>query len=104
VKEHLIAEQASVIVSDDRLFLDLLNDVLSDEGYQSLYCCAGPNLSALIEQTLPALIVLDSGVAQPEQIWERHDLVRLNPVSRHTPIIVCSTDWRLLRRVLGFCC
>lgn len=79
-----------VVVIDDTFdILDLIEVVLSDEGFQVVRC---PDAAAALETVAaerPALVIADlrmSGVHR----WELVDALIADPRTGRTPIIVCS--------------
>lgn len=92
-----MANQAIVVINHDPIFLDLMQDLLLDEGYQSVFCVTIDKASSMIEQAQPNLVVLDVGLGQYDGGWPLVESLRRNPLTATTPMIVCSTDSQLLR-------
>jgi len=85
------------IVNDNADFLDLMDELLEGEGYQSkTYKVAQDAYRQLLEDR-PSLIIVDIRMETPESGWQLIELLRLNPETRPTPIIVCSADAHALR-------
>lgn len=85
------------VVNDDTVFLKLMHDLLSDEGYRVVLHIEGSSAYALIKQEMPDLVILDIRVEHPEPGWVTLDLIRLDPVTTRIPVLVCSADARQLR-------
>ncbi len=93
----IMANQAIVVINHDPVFLDLMWELLTDEGYPLVFCVAVDQAASTIEQTQPDLVVLDVGRGQLEGGWPLLESLRHNPYTAATPMIVCSTDPHLLR-------
>jgi CheY-like chemotaxis protein len=84
------------VVNDDTVFLDLMHELLRDEGYASTIIKASDEAYQLLREDVPDLIILDIRIGAEENGWLVLDLIRLDPATAHIPVIVCSTDARLL--------
>jgi DNA-binding response OmpR family regulator len=96
-----MAEQTIVIANGDPTYLEMIKDMLTNEGYQSVHCIVGTGTHDAIRQLEPALILLDINPEQPGLGWHLLDMLRLPPVTALIPIIICSTDPWLLREKDG---
>jgi CheY-like chemotaxis protein len=85
------------VVNEDTIFLSLMEELLGEEGYHTYIEKAGDTAYASIAKHKPDLVVLDIRLNNPETGFKVIDLVRLNPVTRHIPIIICSTSTQLIR-------
>jgi CheY-like chemotaxis protein len=85
------------IVNDNTDFLDLMLELLEGEGYRAkTYKVAEDAYHQLLDDQ-PSLIIVDIRMETPESGWQLIELLRLNPATRPTPIIVCSADAHALR-------
>ena len=78
-------------------FLELMQDLLSVEGYKTVICKEGDKAYALVKELQPSLVVLDIRMDQPETGWVVLELLRLDPETTQIPVIVCSADAPFLR-------
>ncbi len=85
------------VVNDDSAFIDLMSDLLADEGYETIPHKVGDTAYHVIQNKLPDLVVLDIRMENPDSGWVILDLLRLNPETTTIPVIVCSADTRFLR-------
>lgn len=84
------------VVDDDMTFLGLMHDLLTDEGYQiTIYQSSSTTYQHLRDQQ-PNLIIQDIHIGDEQDGWAVLDLLKLDPTTTHIPIIVCSTNRRLL--------
>lgn len=90
-------QQRIAVVNDDTVFLKLMNDLLTDEGYVVNLFIEGSSAYEFIKQTLPHLVILDIRIEHPEAGWVTLDLLRLDPATTRIPVLVCSADARQLR-------
>lgn len=85
------------VVNDDTAFLDLVSELLALEGHDTLILRESRNAFERISEALPDLVILDIRMNAPENGWTVCELLKLDPRTRHLPIIVCSaaiTDLR----------
>lgn len=83
------APRKIVVVDDTPEILDLIEAVLTDEGYEVLLCQEPPRAVEVIAAERPALVVLDlrmEGVGE----WELVERLKSEPALAEIPIIVCS--------------
>ena len=92
-----MAEPVIAVVNNDTEFLELMQDLLSVEGYETVICREGDKAFALVKELQPALVVLDIRMDQPETGWVVLELLRLDPETTQIPVIVCSADAPFLR-------
>lgn len=85
------------VINDDAVFLKLMLDLLSDEGYQVVSRSGETSAYGLIKQEMPDLVILDIRIEHPESGWLTLDLIRLDPTTTRIPVLVCSADARQLR-------
>jgi len=85
------------VINDDAVFLKLMRDLLSDEGYQVVSRSGETSAYGLIKQEMPDLVILDIRIEHPESGWLTLDLIRLDPTTTRIPVLVCSADARQLR-------
>jgi DNA-binding response OmpR family regulator len=92
-----MAEQTILVADDDPIYLDLISALLADEGYQAVQCIVGVAAFDEIRNAEPDLVLLDLHIGQPPCAWHTLDLLRLHPAMAKIPVIICSTDARLLK-------
>jgi CheY-like chemotaxis protein len=49
-----------------------------------------------IRDEQPDLVILDINLIHPGRGWSTLDATKLHPKTRHIPVIVCSTDMRMI--------
>jgi two-component system, sensor histidine kinase ChiS len=92
-----VSSRRIVVANDDPVYLDLIKELLIEEGYSDVICFAGPGAFDVIRQELPALVLLDINITNPGVGWRTLDMLRLHRATRNIPVIVCSTDGRMLQ-------
>lgn len=85
------------VVNDDTNFLNLMHDLLTDEGYQVVVHIEGSAAYQRMKQEMPDLVILDIRIEHPEAGWVTLDLIRLDPATTSIPVLICSADARQLR-------
>jgi len=84
------------VVDHDPLFLDLLHEVLADEGYQTHLCLDSSAAHAMIRHNQPHAIILDVGLQQLDRWCILLEGLRCDPLTAHIPVITCSANERFL--------
>jgi CheY-like chemotaxis protein len=85
------------IVNDNTDFLALMDELLEGEGYQAKTYKVAQDAYHQLLADRPRLIIVDIRMETPEAGWQLIELLRLNPETRPTPIIVCSADAHALQ-------
>lgn len=82
-------------VNNSPEFLDIVRELLQDERYNVTTTNAGAATFDEIVALHPDLLVVDLAVTD-ETSWLLLERLQAEPATRHTPIIVTSTDPKLL--------
>jgi CheY-like chemotaxis protein len=85
------------VVNDDTAFLNLMNELLSDEGYRTILWIEGDSAFEMVRREQPALVILDIRMEHPEAGWTVLTLIKLDPATAHIPVLIVSADTRFLR-------
>jgi len=85
-----------VVVEDDAAFQDLLDTVLTAEGYTVLRWTQGAGADAFIRDAQPDLVILDLWLEHPQAGSMVLDLLMGDPATRYIPVIICSAYRQLL--------
>jgi CheY-like chemotaxis protein len=76
-------------VNDHKEFLELIKELMEEEGYQVIVSTEGDGAYRQIKETMPDLLLLD--VLMPlTPPWHVLDLVKLDPRTAKIPVLVCS--------------
>ncbi len=80
------------VVNDDTTFLRLMDELLrGEEGYKVSTSFVGSEAYRFVRDLQPDLVVLDLVFGgNAEEGWRTLDLLTLDPLTRHIPVIVCS--------------
>ena len=82
-----------MVVNDSMEFLQLMQELLSDEGYHVTIVETGGGTRAAIKQLRPDLIILD--VRLPDMSgFEVLNLLRLDPETEVIPVLLCTAAVR----------
>jgi CheY-like chemotaxis protein len=92
MKHPLIA-----VVNQDTIFLQLMEELLSEEGYHTYIEKEGDKAYISIKKHKPDLVVLDIRLNDPEAGFKVIDLMRIDPETAQIPLIICSTATNLIR-------
>jgi DNA-binding response OmpR family regulator len=96
-REQAMKRPMIAVVNQDTIFLSLMEELLSEEGYHTYVEKEGDKAYLSIKKHKPDLVVLDIRINDPESGFKVIDLVRLDPETMHIPIIICSTATQLIR-------
>ena len=89
-----MAAKTILIVDDDRVFAQLLADVLIEAGYQTIIAKHGAEAFLGLETNHPDLMLVDVFMPVIDGITFCR-IVRANPATRDTPIIIMSATTNL---------
>jgi DNA-binding response OmpR family regulator len=89
-----MANQKIVVTDDDAEYLELMRELLTEEGYGPVVCVLNDRAYSTIRCQQPALALLDIHLEQ-QFGWQLLDKLRLDPTTAHIPVVICSTDPRL---------
>ena len=100
-----VATPLIMIVDDEELFVNLVSYFLVHEGYATISCTDSTEAYRIVLEHNPSLIILDLQLGNPMSGLVLLDLIRLDPLTKHIPIVICSgatsliaTTERRLRR------
>lgn len=91
-----MAERTIVVTNHDGQYLEMIKEILEEEGYERIVCMLKPSVEE-ITKAEPALILVDVHLGNEAQAWGLLDRIKLDRELARVPGIVCSTDPRLLR-------
>jgi CheY-like chemotaxis protein len=78
-------------VDDDTIFLELLEELLKDEGYPVQACTQGDQCPPTVKELQPALVILDVRLPQLSGLAVV-DLLKRDPQTAAIPVLVCSAS------------
>ena len=84
------------VIDDDTDLLGLMQEVLSDEGYDVDLMRGFQDAHAHVRATQPDVVICDLVVKNEERGWEIIELLTLDPKTARIPLIVCSAAVRSL--------
>ncbi|HBY95390.1 MAG TPA: hypothetical protein DEP84_15800 [Chloroflexi bacterium] len=83
----MMATPRIAVVNDDTAFLNLMHELLTDEGYETIIWAESERAYDMIRRVKPDLVILDIRMGHPEAGWTILDLVRLDPTTAHIPVV-----------------
>ena len=90
VGQPLVSERATIVVIDDTPeVLELLEILLSDEGFEVDRCQEASLALETVAASEPALVIADLKMAGVDH-WELVDALMTDQRTAHLPVIVCS--------------
>ncbi len=90
-------DQVIAVVNDDTAFLDLMCELLTEEGYKTLAWRESDTAYEMVKRERPSLVILDVRMNNAEAGWQVLELIRLDPATADIPVIVCSADTAYLQ-------
>ena len=85
------------VIDDDLPFRQMLDEVLTDEGYRTFLWPSGKDVHLMIQQVNPDLIILDMWLEYARAGEQVLGLLELDPRTRQIPVIICSGNMPLLQ-------
>jgi len=89
--------QKIAAINDDTVFLDLLYELLSEEGYEVHVLKEANSAFERVRELKPDAIILDIRMDHPVTGWQVLELIKLEPALTNVPIVICSADLIALR-------
>ena len=74
-----MANPLIAVVNNDTDFLTLMDELLCDEGYQTIVHREGSTAYQMIRSKKPDLVIIDIRLQNPEARWKILELIRLQP-------------------------
>lgn len=84
------------VVNDDQLYIETIAEALKDAGYPDVAWQAGGSPFHQLRDAQPVLVLLDITLSNPDRGWGLLNLLKFHPKTRHIPVVLCSTDMKLL--------
>lgn len=85
-----------LVVNDDTAFLQLMEQLLEDEGYRTEVLKSSKNALERIKERCPALVILDVRINNEEAGLLLLDLITLDPETSSIPVIIASANLQAL--------
>ena len=84
--------QIIAAINDDTVFLDLLYELLTEEGYEVHVLKEANSAFERVRELKPDAIILDIRMDHPVAGWQVLELIKLEPALTNIPIVICSAD------------
>ncbi len=85
-----------LVVNDDTAFLQLMEQLLEDEGFRASTLNSTEGALDIIKEKHPALVILDIRINNEQSGLLLLDLVTLDPETRWIPVIVATANLHAL--------
>ncbi len=90
------------IVDDDRVYTEMIRDLLNGEGYDTLVLREATTAVESIVAARPALVLLDVRMDVADSGVSILTDLRANPETSRLPVIICTADQQFLRSQAAF--
>ncbi len=87
-----------IVINHHKVFLDLMDEFLSGEGYVVQCWHADEATFARLQAAQPQLAIVDINVRYRDAAWALLEQIHMDPTTAHIPVIVCSADLSYVRR------
>lgn len=88
-----------MVVNDDRHFLELVELLLTEEGYEvSLHSERITDIT-VVKKIMPDLVIIDQLFNSDKHGWELIQQMRLDPSTIAIPIILCTTEGKTVEQL-----
>ena len=91
-----MAQFVIAVLDGDWGCLDLLDDVLTDAGYQTVLWEAGTEADELIRRSRPDLVILDSWLQERGDGLQLLERLGHDPLTASIPVLICSSEGEAL--------
>jgi CheY-like chemotaxis protein len=81
-----------IVVNDDTAFLQLMEQLLEEEGYRAQVLKSTKNAFERIKEQRPSLVILDVRINNEEAGLLLLDLITLDPETSSIPVIIASAN------------
>ncbi len=78
-----------VVVDDDAQLAELMQEILTDEGYNVQVCSQGDQAFAVVKSSMPDLIILDVRMAEVGGLGVLY-LLSTDPLTARIPVLLCT--------------
>lgn len=85
------------VIDHDPIFLNLMHELLADEGYEAICWHADEDTFARLQEAQPVLVILDIVVHQRDAVWALMERLHDDPTTARIPVIVCTADVSYVR-------
>ncbi len=85
-----MASKHIVVINDDALYLEMMHDLLTDEGFAMTACATSGSAVGVVAQLQPAAVILDLRLERPDSGVAVLQQLRDNPRAAPIPVLVCS--------------
>jgi DNA-binding response OmpR family regulator len=89
--------QVIVVVSTNEPYADMLCELLTEEGYQTVVCSEAQYAYDVIYRQQPRLVLLDAWLEHPQAGEMLLAMLHVNPATHEVPVVFCTTDIRFFR-------
>ena len=89
------------IADHDPVLIRLLDQVLTEAGFETVQLPEGARAYEEIKKHQPDLIVLDTWLESREAGWILFQVLRLDRETKHIPVLVCSSDLQEFNKRAG---
>lgn len=92
-----MARPLIMALNADMAFLEMIRDLLNDEGYETIIMSEHSDAFKAILGQQPRLVMIELLITDPEAGLMVLNKMRLHPQTRHIPVIIASTATQLIR-------
>ncbi|HEU4321635.1 MAG TPA: response regulator [Roseiflexaceae bacterium] len=85
-----------VVVDDDVPIVQLIEELLLEEGYEAICCTGDTQAYEAIQAHAPDLIIQDIRIPTAESGLRLLNFIRGNPATQDTPVIICSASAQVI--------
>jgi CheY-like chemotaxis protein len=89
-------------VDDDRVYTEMVHDLLDSEGYDTILLRQAATAIEAIVRARPVLVVLDVRMDVADAGASILTDLRANPQTATLPVIICTADQQFLRNEAAF--
>ncbi len=95
-------QQMVAVIADDRAYLEMMREVLYDDGYSRVVCAPSENAFTTIARARPQVVLMDVYAKRWGDLRALLVDLRADPRTAGIPLIACTTDTQDVADAMGW--
>lgn len=87
-----MCSQTILVVDSDKVYRELMHDLLAEEGYTHVICVTPEEAHEAIQRVRPALLLVELRSDYPAPGWELLERLQQDAATAALPVVICSTN------------
>ncbi len=87
-----MGSQLIAVVDHEKAFLDLMHEIITQEGYEAVCWHADDDTFAHLKEAQPRLAIIDINMHHRDAAWALLERIHNDPTTVNIPVIACTAD------------